>query len=116
MITDTPANDDHPQTIKAETDARGSALFRKRPEAGSDEPLREDATALPADALGEVEEAARRDSAGAETIGDALASSRGEKIGSGTQPDENALAGGEPPTVTEDSDPLGSYRPGESRE
>jgi hypothetical protein len=37
-------------------------------------------------------------------------------IGSGTPPDRGDLGGGDPANVSEDMDPLGSYRPGESRD
>jgi hypothetical protein len=116
MIPDEPAEEDHPQTIKNEPDARGSATFKQPPPKPA-QSVREEASPLGpgATALGDAE-LARQDGGRAETIGDAIGSGAGLDIGSGTPPDHGELGGGEAANVSEDVDPLGSYRPGESRD
>ena len=112
------ADKDHPQTIANEPDARGADLFKNapRPHPVQNPELKEEASPIPAFAeLGEVAEAARRHAVGAVTIGDAEHSGPGIDVGSGTPSDRAELGGGEPPVVTEDADPLGTYRPGTSR-
>lgn len=59
-------------------------------------------------------EAIRRDSAGAETIGDAEGSGAGIGIGSGT-PEPEDIGGGKPPISDEGTEPSGTYTPGTSR-
>ena len=118
MIPDNAANDDHPQTIKAEPDARGSALFRHPPHPPHDEPLREEASplGLGQQALGRRPEQERHDLPAGETIGDAIGSGPGIAVGSGIGPDRGELGGGDPPEAAESAEPLGTYRPGESRD
>jgi hypothetical protein len=116
MIPDEPAEEDHPQTIKNEPDARGSATF-KQPPPKPTQSIREEASPLGPGvaALGDAE-LARQDVGRAETIGDAIRSGAGLDVGSGTPPGRGDLGGGDPANVFEDADPLGSYRPGESRD
>lgn len=120
MTSDDPrkhGDDDHPQTIKGEPDARGATLFRKHVVPPHHEPLREEASPIPAKTLlGDVEDAARAHATDAETIGDAVGSGPGRDVGSGSPPDRGELGGGDPPVVTDDAEPLGTYRPGESRD
>jgi len=98
------ANDDHPQTIKAEPlpEVRGGAMFQQPPEsANEDEPVREKASPLgPAHAsLGEDAELARRHAGRTPTMGEAIGSSAGRDVESGTPGDKGDLGGGDPQKV-----------------
>ena len=111
------AEQDHPQTIKLEDDARGgSETFKHVPEPPRYETERGEASAIPMDAeLGEDAEAVRRQAAGAETIGDAVGGGPGRDVGTGTlEPDR--IGRGEPPASTGGAEPIGTYTPGESRD
>ena len=111
------AEQDHPQTIKLEDDARGgSEAFRHQPQPPRYETEREEASPIPMDAeLGEDAETVRKQAAGAESIGDAVGSGPGRDVGSGT-PEPDRIGGGEPPAFKGGADPTGTYTPGESRE
>ena len=116
MIPDEPAEEDHPQTIKNEPDARGSATFKQPPPKPA-QSVREEASPLGPGATAQGDaELARQHVGRAETIGDAIGGGPGLDIGSGTPPDRGDLGGGDSANVSEEVDPLGSYRPGESRD
>jgi hypothetical protein len=111
MTADHAANDDHPQTIKNESDARGSAGSQQQPPRY--ESLREEASAVPLrDENGQI----RHDIGAGETIGDALRNGAGLGVGSGTPSDRGELGGGDAPSATDGVDAAGTYKPGESRD
>lgn len=114
MIPTDAANDDQPQTIKAEPDGRGSALFRETQPPGNAE-LLEEQTPLPAAEADDPAEQRHHDLPAGETIGDAEDSGAGIGIGSGTE-EPKPIGGGKPPQTAGGVEPSGSYTPGESRD
>lgn len=108
-----PIEEDHPQTIKLEDNARGAEAARHKPEPARDQPEKEEASAVPADTqLGEDAEDVRRHATGAGTMGEATGSGVKRDVGSGTPPDQGALGSGKPPITEEGAEPLGTYTPG----
>jgi hypothetical protein len=109
-----PIEENHPQTIKLEDNARGGAeAARYQPEPPDYESESEEASAVPADAeLDEDAEAVREHAAGAGTIGEGTGSGVKPDVGSGTPQDRGALGSGKPPNTEEGAEPLGTYTPG----
>lgn len=109
-----PIEENHPQTINLEDNARGgSDAARHRPDPPDHESLREEASAVPAtEELDEDAEAVREHATGAGTIGEATGSGVKPDVGSGTQPDRGALGSGKPPNTEDGAEPLGTYTPG----
>lgn len=113
--TDTPAAEDHPQTIKLENNARGGAENARKPppERPQDDSQVEEASPVPANVeLGDDANAVRTHATGAGTMGEATGSGIKPDVGSGTPPDQGALGAGKPPITEEGAEPLGTYTPG----
>jgi hypothetical protein len=107
-MADTPTGNDHPQTIKNEPSAHGSdaALFKQQQERAQEQADDENAPAQAASPLGDAQselgedaEAIRRHAHGGRSMGDAIGSSAGRDIGSGTPGDSGDLGGGDPQKV-----------------
>jgi hypothetical protein len=111
------ADNDHVQTIKGEPDARGGPAKFKQPIKPPNEPtLRMQASPIPVAAELSQDQEGLRAEAGDETIGDALGSGPGRDIGSGTPPVTGELGGGDAPIISGGAEPLGTARPGDTRE
>ena len=111
-MADRSTSTDHPQTIKNEPDARdvsgsGGALFTEQQERAQDHAGDEGEIGQPPAPLGDTQstlddddaEAIRRHAHGARSMGDAIGSSAGRDIGSGTPGDSGDLGGGDPQKV-----------------
>lgn len=114
MTNDRVVEENHPQTIKLEDNARGgSEAARHQPEPPKYETTSDEASPIPTDAeLDEDAEAVRQHAQGAGTIGEATGSGVKPDVGSGTPPDRGALGSGKPPITEEGAEPLGTYTPG----
>lgn len=114
MTNDRVVEENHPQTIKLEDNARGgSEAAGHQPEPPKYETTSDEASPISTDAeLDEDAEAVRQHAQGAGTIGEATGSGVKPDVGSGTPPDRGALGSGKPPITEEGAEPLGTYTPG----
>lgn len=112
--SETAIEEDHPQTIKLEDNARGgSKAAEHQPDPPKYQSTSVSAAPIPADAeLGEDAEAVREHARGAVTIGEATGSGVKPDVGSGTPPDRPGLGSGNPPITEDGAEPLGTYTPG----